>query len=351
MATLRFLIGDGAWIVWHGLMYLTVLAPNVFYCRELTDWTLRKTGEPAAGMGVWMVQFSINSLPLILFTFINGLVFMGWARGWWLTRGLLMFNLVVALTAIFIWLSTAVASRSFPALVGHYAMLIVTIGMNLWMLWLVRSRNLPEAPAISGKGLTIGLAVLPGLIIALLVGVFSIIQWDRARDKSAAAAGIGGRERAEKLVRTYVSDHWHNTAPGLNDQGVWIGLYGIHIHYDSQRDMLVSFMDLHTDVQPENFDVTARGINDPDIGGMYDRRNAVVEINEGERTIVMKRELPVVGTSAEEYSRIMDDLWQAAQFWRNGYLQRIPAIEGGKMPPPEKFLTIEEEWAIIKARG
>jgi len=350
MGFVRFIFGGGWWTIWHVLMLLSLLL-NLPYHRELTNWTLRKTGEPAAGMGVWMGHFMFSALPWIFFSCVNGLLLITMARGSFLTRSLLVFNLVVILTVLSFFLSAAVAGRSYAALLGSYGVSVLALGVNLWMLWFVRERGVPDAPAIAGKGLTIGMAVLPGVIIALVVGAFVIIKSDQARDRSAAAAGVGGRERAEKLVRSYVADHWHNTAPGLNEQGVWVGLYGIRIHYDDQRDVLTSFMDLHTDVQPENFDVTVRGINDPAIGGMFDHRNATIQINEPERTIVMTREIAVAGTSAEHYSMLMDDLWQAARFWRDGYLQRIPAIDQGTMPPPEKPLTIEEEWEIIKARG
>jgi hypothetical protein len=64
----------------------------------------------------------------------------------------------------------------------------------------------------------------------------------------------------------------------------------------------------------------------------------------------MVKDFPVKGMRESTFSKEMDDLWQAARFWSDGYIMRIRAIKRGEMEPPNESLTIEQEWEKINSR-
>lgn len=167
---------------------------------------------------------------------------------------------------------------------------------------------------------------------------------------------IGGRDRAEVLVASF---------------GKWLGVFGAELdrdddrsfgevgfHYNKKRDVLIArvYIDeayMASDPAPvkENFRKVAAALNDPAIGGMFERGGGRFLLDEQQRKLFLIKELPVIGTTPRSLRTQMERLMNIGAAWSLGWLGRVARIAHGWEAPPTAPVLLDGPTATQGGEG
>ena len=179
-------------------------------------------------------------------------------------------------------------------------------------------------------------------ICVLLLG-----WWTGGLDRVMAADSMG-REKAEALVAAYAKhagahDEVHQTLDENNDRSFG----GFGFHYFPDRDVLqarVYIVRSHGKEHPgviANEQKVDAALNDPKIGGMYDRGGGYFFLDEGKQITFLAKDYKVSTTSASDFICDVDNLTGLAGIWVTNWFGYLCGQIFGWESMPTQFATRE----------
>lgn len=162
------------------------------------------------------------------------------------------------------------------------------------------------------------------------------------------AADSTGRAKAEALVAAYakhvgVHDALHQTLDADNDRS--FGDFGFH--YFPERDVLQARVYIVRSHGKDHPDVVANegkvdiALNDPKIGGMYDRGGGYFFLDEAKQITFLAKDYKASTTSAGDFIRDADNLNGLAGIWVTNWFGHLCGQTFGWEPMPAQFATRE----------
>ncbi len=156
--------------------------------------------------------------------------------------------------------------------------------------------------------------------------------------------GSGGRDKANSLIGGY---------------GKWLGVYdaeldqkndrsfgGSGFHYDADKDVLQgrvfieqAFMPSDPDDVKDKFRKVLRALNDPKIGGMFERAGGTFVLDEEKRMYFLVRDFPVSQMTQRTLRLKMEKLLNVGATWSLHWFGRVAKIAHGWEAPPEQPVT------------
>ena len=186
-------------------------------------------------------------------------------------------------------------------------------------------------------------------LLALLIsfGAAAWWCWSGRLDRVNASAG-SGREKAQALVAAYAKhagahDAVHQTLDQDNDRS--FGDFGFH--YDDKKDVLqgrVLIVRSHIKDWPEGAASerqTIAGLNDPRIGGMYDRGGGHFVLDEDKQMYFLVKDYPLSAASAAEFIKDFDNLNSLGGLWLMVWMPHVADQSHGKEPLPTQRIDRE----------
>jgi hypothetical protein len=153
-----------------------------------------------------------------------------------------------------------------------------------------------------------------------------------------------GREGAQMLVERYARQI--GAAHRMLDPAGDISFGSTGFTYDAARDLLVGRVFINhvliDDAPPEelaNYRKVAVALNDPQIGGMFDRGGGVFFLDEGRQGIYLVRSFHVAETTPDALFAAMEALQDVAAIWTTKWLYRVSMIAHGNQPAPKQPVT------------
>ena len=160
--------------------------------------------------------------------------------------------------------------------------------------------------------------------------------------------GGAGRARADALVASF------GRAVGAHDArldasgDVSFGEAGFH--YDADRDALVGRVFVERAWAPDdapavkdNFRKVAAALEDPKVGGMYEKGGGRFVLDEGKRAFFLTKDFPIATTTEAGLRREMEVLLDLGAVWATRWLARVAAVAHGWEPPPARRVTRADE--------
>jgi hypothetical protein len=152
---------------------------------------------------------------------------------------------------------------------------------------------------------------------------------------------LTGREKANYLVASFAR---------------WLGVYDAELdlendrsfgecgfHYYPEKDVLrgrvyVEMAWEPTDPEPvkANFRKVAKALNDPKIGGKFNRAGGKFVLDEEKRMFFLVKDFPVAETTPRLLRVKMEKLMNVGATWSLEYLGRVSRIAHGWEPPPDE---------------
>lgn len=86
-----------------------------------------------------------------------------------------------------------------------------------------------------------------------------------------------------------------------------------------------------------------KALNDPRIGGMFERGGAVFVLDEEKEAYFLVKRFLVVATSETELCSEMDELQNLAATWTRRWFRRVALIMHGHEPSPSVLVTREND--------
>lgn len=187
---------------------------------------------------------------------------------------------------------------------------------------------------------------IPLLLAVIVAGAF-LFWWRGGLDK-VIAANSQGKAKAEALVAAYAKhvgahDRLHQTLDENNDRS--FGDFGFH--YFPEQDVLQARMYIvKSDVRdrPDTAIYAAKvdaGLNDPKIGGMYDRGGGYFHEDEKQQILFLVKDYKVSAISPSEFIRDVDNLSAISGIWVTSWFKHAARQSYGKEPPPSHFVDRE----------
>ncbi len=179
--------------------------------------------------------------------------------------------------------------------------------------------------------------------------IVSVWWWTGGLDRVMAADSTG-RTKAQSLVAAYAKhvgahDAVHQMLDADNDRS--FGDFGFH--YFPQRDVLqarVYIVRTNEKDRPEtaagSAQVTA-GLNDPKIGGMYDRGGGYFFHDKEKQIKFLAKDYKVAETSASEFVRDVDNLNGLAGIWVTNWFAHAARQSYGAEPLPTQHITRDND--------
>lgn len=156
-----------------------------------------------------------------------------------------------------------------------------------------------------------------------------------------------GPPGADVLVATYAA---HVGAPGRvldADGNVAFGDTGLF--YDQPHDVLVgrvfvspAYVKSASAEGVANYRRVAQALNDPAIGGMFERGGGTFVLDENREAMFLVRSFPVRTTSEHDLVAGMERLRDVAAVWTARWLYRVAMIVGGHQPRPTRPVTLAD---------
>ncbi len=162
--------------------------------------------------------------------------------------------------------------------------------------------------------------------------------------KNEQGSASGGREKANSLVAGY---------------GKWLGVYdaeldqkndrsfgGSGFHYDADTDMLrgrvfieQAFLPGDPDGVKDNFRKVLKALNDPKIGGMFERGGGTFVLDEEKRMFFLVRDFPAAQMTQRALRLKMEKLLNVGATWSLHWFGRVARIAHGREAPPSEPVT------------
>jgi hypothetical protein len=151
--------------------------------------------------------------------------------------------------------------------------------------------------------------------------------------------GLTGRDKANHLVASF---------------GKWLGVYDAELdtnndrsfgtvgfHYHPKRDTLEGRVHIEDAWLPNakeesknNFRKVAKALNDPAIGGMFERARGKFVLDEEKRMFFLVRRFKVAETTPRQLRIKMTKLMNVGATWTLHWFGRVARITHGFEPPP-----------------
>jgi hypothetical protein len=156
---------------------------------------------------------------------------------------------------------------------------------------------------------------------------------------------LEGRAKANHLVASF---------------GKWLGVYDAELdrdndrsfgevgfHYDEKADVLEgrvfieqAYLPSDPDAVKENFRKVAAALNDPAIGGMFERGGGRFDLDEEKRMFFLLKDFPLAELTPRSLRTQMEKLMNIGATWSLHWLGRVARIAHGWEPPPASPVTI-----------
>lgn len=175
---------------------------------------------------------------------------------------------------------------------------------------------------------------------AALAGMLLFASGCREPEMVAGTRREGAQQLVERYARRIGATHRMLDAAGD------ISFGDVGFQYDAARDLLIGrvFVNhvLIDDAPPEelkNYRKVATALNDPKIGGMFDRGGGTFLLDETRQGIYLVRAFPVASTSSDALFDAMDALQIVAAIWTTKWLFRVTMIAHGNQSAPTAPVT------------
>lgn len=156
------------------------------------------------------------------------------------------------------------------------------------------------------------------------------------------------REYADALVASFARTVGARGAKLDASGDVSFGECGFH--FDAERGVLVGRVFVShagsASAPPEikaNFRKVAAALEDPAIGGMFEKGGGTFVLDEEKRIYFLTREFPVGRTTEGELRRAMEDLLDLGAVWTTRWFRRVAAVAHGWEPAPTRPVTRADE--------
>lgn len=185
--------------------------------------------------------------------------------------------------------------------------------------------------------------------LAVCVLLLGIWRWTERQNRVDASL-LSGRQKAEALVAAYARhvgahDAVHQTLDAADDRS--FGDFGFH--YFAQTDLIqarVFFTRSHLKDWPQTIErqkMVHAGLNDPKIGGMYDRGGGHFVVDDEKQMIFLVKEYPVSSTNTAEFIKDVDNLNQLGAIWLTSWGGHVALQSYGAEPLPTQHITREND--------
>lgn len=154
-------------------------------------------------------------------------------------------------------------------------------------------------------------------------------------------AALTGREKANYLVASF---------------GRWLGVYDAELdmendrsfgecgfHYNPEKDSLRGRVYIDMAWEPDdpepakaNFRKVAKALNDPKIGGKFERAGGKFVLDEEKRMFFLVKDFNVAETTPRALRVKMEKLMNVGATWSVDYLGRVARVAHGWEPPPDE---------------
>lgn len=152
--------------------------------------------------------------------------------------------------------------------------------------------------------------------------------------------GSGGREKANTLVSGY--GKWLGVHDAELDHNNDRSFGGSGFHYNPDTDVLTgrvfiesAFMPNDSDAVKDNFRKVLRALNDPKVGGMFERGGGKFILDEEKRMFFLVRDFAVAGETQRTLRLKMEKLLNVGATWSLHWFARAAKIAHGWEAPPE----------------
>ncbi len=119
--------------------------------------------------------------------------------------------------------------------------------------------------------------------------------------------------------------------------------------YDQSKQVLIGRVfvaKLRLDLgeeQIKNWDRTLRGLNNPEIGGMFETGGGYFysdkSADNGRGMLFLVKEFPVANTGKKHFRKEMENLMNLAPVWTMDWLIRVAQIADGREPKPKRYTS------------
>jgi hypothetical protein len=165
-----------------------------------------------------------------------------------------------------------------------------------------------------------------------------------------------GRPRAEALAAA-LADHLGATPGRVPDRGPDrrlgddddVAFGDVGLHHDTRADTLyvrvfVAPADIE-DAPPHelaNMRRVAQALNDPTIGGMFDRADGYFVLDEAREAYFLVKPISVTGTDQRRLIGAVERMRTVAARWTTRWFYRVAMIVGGHQPRPTRPGTLAD---------
>ena len=198
----------------------------------------------------------------------------------------------------------------------------------------VLERRRPDRRHVLGAGLAIGAAVAGGW---LAVG---------CSPRNGAVIPAAGHERAAALVAAYARAIG---APDRKLTGDDVAFGESGFFYEAKTDTLFgrvyvtpAYVKDAPPAELANHRRVARALNDPAIGGMFDRGGGYFVLDEGREAYFLVRPFAVPATDPTALIAAMERMHDVAATWTTKWFYRVAMIVGGHAPAPSRPVTLAD---------
>lgn len=161
-----------------------------------------------------------------------------------------------------------------------------------------------------------------------------------------AVTGLTGRARADALVAAYAAERGA-PARTLDDKGdVTFGSTGLY--HAPTEDALYGRVYINNalieDAPPEelaNYRRMVAALNDPRIGGMYERGGGYFVLDEQRQAYFLVRRFPLPLTDPQTLIADMAQMERVGARWTGEWLFQVAMIMHGRRPAPTRRVTLE----------
>jgi hypothetical protein len=153
-----------------------------------------------------------------------------------------------------------------------------------------------------------------------------------------------GRAGAQYLVEQYARRI--GAQHRMLDQAGEISFGSVGFQHNAAQDSLIGrafvipvLIDDAPPVELANYRMVAGALNDPRIGGMFDRGGGTFILDEKQQGFFLVRAFPVASTTPDALFDAMETLQEVAAVWTTKWMYRVAMIAHGNQPPPTHPVT------------
>lgn len=184
------------------------------------------------------------------------------------------------------------------------------------------------------------LCITLALCISVPLAVGGCDRDDGATEVTTAA----GREQAEDLIRAYARRSGAGDVR-LDARGE-AAAGGAGFRHDPDRDTLLVRVYVNgvllEDAPPQelaNYRRMVTVLNDPAVGGMFERAGGRFMLDEGREAYFLVREFALASTSAEQLYAAVESMKDVSAVWTTTWLGHVAMMMHGREPPPTQPVT------------